>query len=175
MHCCLVLVVFAAASAPYFIFNTLEFGHPFKTGYDFWVPGASLFSLHNVPAQLAMLWSEITANWNQYRVANIFGTGTYVVPAFICLSHLGLAFVRLNRFTVSAFLAGMIYFIATLTYAFVDGRFYLPVFFLLIASGRFTCRVGGVPGSQAAPFHLNGWGADDFPAHLYWLSIAIRL
>ena len=133
MHCCLVLVVFAAASAPYFIFNTLEFGHPFKTGYDFWVPGASLFSLHNVPAQLAMLWSEITVNWNQYRVANIFGTGTYVVPAFICLSLTGLAFVRVNQFTVSAFLAGMIYFVATLTYAFVDGRFYLPVFFLLIA------------------------------------------
>ena len=44
----------------------------------------SLFSLHNVPAQLAMLWSEITANWNEFRVANLFGTGTYIVPAFIC-------------------------------------------------------------------------------------------
>src|SRR5436190_9745015 len=28
MHCCLVLVIFTAASGPYFIFNTLEFGHP---------------------------------------------------------------------------------------------------------------------------------------------------
>src|SRR5262249_48243132 len=33
MHCCLTLVLFAAASAPYFIFNILEFGHPLKTGY----------------------------------------------------------------------------------------------------------------------------------------------
>src|SRR5438552_9546863 len=35
MHCCLVLVIFTAASGPYFIFNTLEFGRPLKTGYDF--------------------------------------------------------------------------------------------------------------------------------------------
>ena len=100
MHCCLVLVVFAAASAPYFIFNKLEFGHPLKTGYDFWVPAWSesqpLFSLRNVPPQLVMIWSEITANWDEFRVANLFGTGTYVVPAFICLSALGLAFVRMT-------------------------------------------------------------------------------
>jgi len=130
-------VVFAVASSPYFIFNALEFGHPLKTGYDFWVPGWSesseLFSLRNVPRQLVMIWSEITANWDEFRVANLFGTGTYVVPAFVCLSVLGLAFVRLSRFQVSAFLAGISYSIATLTYAFVDGRFYLPIFFLLVS------------------------------------------
>jgi hypothetical protein len=98
-----------------------------------WTESGKLFSVRNVPLQLVMIWSEITANWNQFRVANLFGTGTYVVPAFICLSALGLAFVRGSRFEVSAFLAGISYFIATLTYAFVDGRFYLPIFFLLIA------------------------------------------
>jgi hypothetical protein len=137
IHCCLVLVVFAAASSPYFIFNTLEFGNPLKTGYDFWVPGwaesGQLFSVRNVPRQLVMIWSEITANWDEFRVANLFGTGTYFVPAFVCLSVLGLAFVRVSRFAVSAFLAGISYSIATLTYAFVDGRFYLPIFFLLIS------------------------------------------
>ena len=137
IHCCLVLIVFAAASSPYFIFNTLEFGNPLKTGYDFWVPGwaesGQLFSVRNVPRQLVMIWSEITANWDEFRVANLFGTGTYFVPAFVCLSVLGLAFVRVSRFAVSAFLAGISYSIATLTYAFVDGRFYLPIFFLLIS------------------------------------------
>ena len=136
IHCCLVLVVFAAASSPYFIFNALEFGHPLKTGYDFWVPGwaesGQLFAVRNIPRQLVMIWSEITANWDEFRVANLFGTGTYVVPAFVCLSVVGLAFVRLSRFGVSAFLAGISYSIATLTYAFVDGRFYLPIFFLLV-------------------------------------------
>ena len=38
MHCCLVLTVFAVAASAYFILNTLEFGHPLKTGYEFWVP-----------------------------------------------------------------------------------------------------------------------------------------
>src|SRR5262245_26586067 len=136
LHCCLTVLVFVAASVPYFVFNTLEFGHPLKTGYDFWVPGWTesdrFFSLHNVPAQLAMLRSEITANWNEFRVANLFGTGTYIVPPFVLLALLSLAFVRLNRFTVSAFLGAASYFIATLTYAFVDGRFYLPLFFLLV-------------------------------------------
>jgi len=136
MHCCLVLVIFTAASGPYFIFNTLEFGRPLKTGYDFWVPAwtedMGLFSLRNVPSQLAMIWSEITASWNEFRVANLFGTGTYIVPFFVFLALLGLAFVRVDRFTVSAFLGAGSYFIATVTYAFVDGRFYLPLFLLLV-------------------------------------------
>ena len=121
MHCCLVLAVFAVAASPYFILNTLEFGHPLKTGYEFWVPALAdkqaAFSLHNVPPQVAMIWSEITASWDQFRVANLFGTGTYVVPAFIFLSALGLAFVRLRRFEISAFLAGTVYIMATVTYA----------------------------------------------------------
>ena len=57
MHCCLVLAVFAVAASPYFILNTLEFGHPLKTGYEFWVPALAdkqaAFSLHNVPPQVA--------------------------------------------------------------------------------------------------------------------------
>ena len=137
MHCCLALAVFALAASPYFILNTLEFGHPLKTGYEFWVPhwrtSRAAFSLHNVPRQVAMIWSEITASWDQFRVANLFGTGTYVVPAFIFLSALGLAFVRVRRFEISALLAGSVYFVATVTYTYVEGRFYIPIFFLLVA------------------------------------------
>jgi hypothetical protein len=136
IHCCLVLAVFAVAASPYFILNTLEFGHPLKTGYEFWVPTLadkqSAFSLHNVPRQGGMIWSEITASWDQFRVANLFGTGTYVVPAFIFLSAVGLAFVRVRRFEISAFLAGIVYIIATVTYTYVEGRFYVPVFFLFV-------------------------------------------
>ena len=85
------------------------------------------------PRQVGMIWSEITASWDQFRVANLFGTGTYVVPAFIFLSVLGLAFVRVRRFEISAFLAGIVYIMATVTYTYVEGRFYIPVFFLLVA------------------------------------------
>src|SRR6266853_4787510 len=136
MHCCLALAVFAVAASPYFVLNTLEFGHPLKTGYEFWVPALAdkqaAFSLHNVPPQAALIWSEITASWDQFRVANLFGTGTYVVPAFIFLSALGLAFVRMRRFEISAFLAGIVYVMATLAFRYVEGRFYVPVFLLLV-------------------------------------------
>jgi hypothetical protein len=137
MHCCLALAVFAVAAGPYFILNTVEFGDPLKTGYDFWVPvladKQAVFSLHNAPPQLAWIWSEITASWDQFRVANLFGTGTYVVPAFILLSGVGLTFVHVQRFEISAFLAGTVYVISTVTYAYVEGRLYMPIFFFLVA------------------------------------------
>jgi hypothetical protein len=136
MHCCFVLAVFAAAASPYFILNSLEFGDPLKTGYEFWVPELAdkqaAFSLHNVPPQVAMIWSEVTASWDQFRVANLFGTGTYVVPAFFLLAALGLAFVRVGRFEISAFLAGIVYIMSTVAYTYVEGRLYIPVFLLLI-------------------------------------------
>src|SRR5262245_17088140 len=73
MHCCLALAVFTVAASPYFILNTLEFGHPLKTGYEFWgLSTKTAFSLHNVPPQVALIWSEITASWDQFRVANLF-------------------------------------------------------------------------------------------------------
>jgi hypothetical protein len=136
LHCVLVILTFALAASPYFILNTFEFGHPLKTGYDFWVPWFTekqrMFSVHSVPQQLAMIWSEVTASWDQFRVANLFGTGTYVVPAFALLSVAGLAFLQFRRFEISALLAGTVFFVATATFRFVDGRFYLPILFLLV-------------------------------------------
>ena len=137
MHCCLAVVVFAVAASPYFILNTLEFGHPLKTGYEFWVPALAdkraAFSFYNIPSQVGFICSEMTASWDQFRVANLFGTGTYVVPAFIFLSALGLVFVRLRPFEISAFLAVLVYLITIVTYTYVEGRFYMPVFLLLVA------------------------------------------
>src|SRR5215475_650642 len=136
MHCCFVIAVFAAAASPYFILNTLQFGSPLKTGYEFWVSAFAEkpvpFSLNNMPAQVAMIWSEVTVSWDQFRVANLFGTGTYTVPAFILLSAIGLVFVRVRRFEIAAFLAGITYVAATITYPFVEGRFYIPIFFLAV-------------------------------------------
>ena len=179
MHCCLVLAVFAVAASPYFVLNTLEFGHPLKTGYEFWVPTLAdkqaAFSFHNVPPQVALIWSEITASWDQFRVANLFGTGTYVVPAFILLSILGLAFIRMRRFEISAFLAGIVYFVAIVTYTYVEGRFYIPVFFLLVALAVLPAGMGSGPGSQGALFDLGRWSAGGIPAQLYRLSVTIRL
>jgi hypothetical protein len=129
-----VLVVFLLAASPYFILNTLEFGHPLKTGYEFWGLSANTaFSLHNIPPQLALIWSEMTAGWQDFRVPHLFGTGTYVVPAFIFLSALGLVFIRMQAFQISALLAASVYFVAIVTYSYVQGRFYIPVFFLMVS------------------------------------------
>ena len=78
MHWCIALAVFTVAASPYFILNTLQFGHPLRTGYEFWGSSTkTAFSLHNVPAQIALIWSEITARWDQFRVANAVGVLGY--------------------------------------------------------------------------------------------------
>ena len=45
---------------------------------------------------------------------------------------LGLPFIRMRRFEISAFIAGTVYFVSTVTYTYVEGRFYIPIFFLLV-------------------------------------------
>jgi len=135
VHCLLIVLVFALAASPYFLLNAAEFGHPLRTGYDFWIPmfmDKLPFSLGNVPRQGAMLFSELTATWNQFRVANLFGTGTHVVPAFVILALFGTMFIRWRGFEISAFLSTASFFLATIAFSHADVRYYLPVLFLLI-------------------------------------------
>jgi uncharacterized membrane protein (GlpM family) len=168
MHCCLALAVFAVAASPYFILNAVEFGHPLKTGYEFWVPQLAnkqaAFSLHNVPPQLAMIWSEIAANWDQFRLANLFGTGTYVVPAFILLCALGLAFIRMRRFEISVLLAASVYFVSIVTCTFVEGRFYIPIFLLLVALAVLPVEWAV---NQALKGRLSIWGVGALALFLF--------
>ena len=103
-----------------------------------------------------MIWSEATQNVI-IRSREFLRHGTYVVPAFICLSPHGLPFVRMTRFEVSAFLAGSAYSIVTLTYAFVDGGFYLPIFFLLVALAVLPAE-WAVSKVLKLRFPINGWG-----------------
>ena len=55
------------------------------------------------------------------------------MPVFIFLSALGLVFIQVGRFEISALLAGSVYVMATVTYTYVEGRFYIPIFLLLVA------------------------------------------
>jgi hypothetical protein len=118
--------------------NTIQFHSPFKTGYDFWVPYFSerhlLFALRYVPENALTLWKEATLQPYGYHVAHIFGTGTCFVAAFLLLACVGLFFVEHNWFVCCAFLAGLSYFAATMSYLFGrDARFYLPLLMLLVA------------------------------------------
>lgn len=137
LHCAAIPVVFVLAASPMLILNTIQFHSPFITGYDLWGPYFSrnhlLFRWRYVPTNARILWRELTLQPPGYYAANIFGTGTSFVPAFVILVCTGLFFIRLSCFVRCVFLAGLSSFVMTLSYLFgSDGRFYLPLLILLI-------------------------------------------
>src|SRR5205809_4394737 len=138
LHCAAIPVVFVLAASPMLILSTIQFHSPLTTGYDLWVPYFSrnhlLFRLGWIPTNAASLWRELILQPHGYYAANIFGTGTSFVPAFVVLVCTVLFFIRLSWFVGCAFLAGFSSFAVTLSYLFgKDGRFYLPLLILLIA------------------------------------------
>lgn len=136
-HCAAVLVVFCLAASPTFTLNALQFHDPLKTGYDFWVPRSGskhlLFSAQYASRHLTMLWKHFALERVDFNAANPFGTGTYYVPAYVLLILAGLYFVPISRFTICAFVAVASFFLFTLAYRYVDGRFYVPLLVLGIA------------------------------------------
>jgi hypothetical protein len=138
LHCAALSAVFVLAASPMLMLNTIQFHSPLRTGYDLWASYFSrnhlLFRLRYIPTNAATLWSELILQPHGYSVANIFGTGTFFVPAFVVLVCTGLFFIGFNWFVACAFLAGLSSFAVTLSYLFGrDGRFYLPLLILLVA------------------------------------------
>lgn len=139
LHCAAIPVVFLVAASPVLVLNTVQFHSPLKTGYNFWAPRLfehhNLFSFRYVPVNAIALWREFILAPIGYYTANIFGTGTCFVPAFILLTCAGLFFIRIDRFVICAFLAGLAFLAGTLThhYLLVDPRYYLPLLMILIA------------------------------------------
>jgi hypothetical protein len=138
LHCAAILLVFVLAVSPMLMFNTIQFHSPFRTGYDLWASYFSrnhlLFRLRYIPTNAAALCRELILQPHRYFAANIFGTGTFFVPAFVVLVCTGLFFIRLTWFIGCAFLAALTSFAVTLSYLFgVDERFYLPLLILLVA------------------------------------------
>ncbi len=137
-HCAAVPLVFVVAASPMLILNTIQFHSPLKTGYDLWASYFSrhhlLFCLRYIPKNALMLWRQSTLQPLGFDSANIFGTGTSFVPAFVILICAGLLFIRLSWFLCCAFVAGLSSFAAALCYLFGgDVRFYLPLLILLVA------------------------------------------
>jgi hypothetical protein len=138
LHCAAVAVIFLLAAGPVLVLNTIQFHSPFKTGYDFWIPYFGekhlFFLIRYVPRNAGDLWRELSLQPHMYDAANIFGTGTSFVPAFILLSCVGMFFVRLNWFVCCSFLAGLSSFAGALCFLFgQDGRLYVPLWILLIS------------------------------------------
>jgi hypothetical protein len=139
LHCLAVTIVFALGASPTLVLNTIQFYSPFRTGYDFWLAGgfarSTIFSPRHIPGTAAILWRELTLHPKTWSPARYFGTGTSFVAPFVILVCLGLFFIRLNRFVICAFLAGLSFFALTSSMfpRWVDLRFYLPLLILLVA------------------------------------------
>ena len=139
LHCLALLIVFALAASPMLVLNSIQFHSPFKTGYHFWLNGwlekHAFFSPHYIPGNAALLWKEFALQPHRFSATHIYGTGTAFVAAFILLICVGLFFVRVNRFVICAFLAGLSFLAATASYydRWADDRFYLPLLILLVA------------------------------------------
>jgi 4-amino-4-deoxy-L-arabinose transferase-like glycosyltransferase len=137
-HCAAVPIVFLAAASPILVLNTIEFGSPLKTGYDFWVPDFGekhlFFSFHYVLGNAGGLWRQLTLQPRSYDAVNIFGTGTSFVVAFVLLSCIGTFFVRPSWFSCCAFIAWLFPFLAGLCFVFgSDGRLYVPLFIIMVS------------------------------------------
>jgi hypothetical protein len=137
LHCAAVPIVFLMAATPVLVFNKIEFHSPFKTGYEFWAPywSTRLFSPRHIPSNVAALGREVALYPLGYHTANIFGTGTLFVAGFVLLIIVGLFFIRINGFVLSAFLSGLTYLISMLSHnsELVDARYYLPLLVLSVA------------------------------------------
>jgi hypothetical protein len=82
------------------------------------------------------LWAEFALHPPRgYTASNIFGTGTYFVPAFIALVCVGFFFMRITRDTSAIFLAGLSFLLVILIHnsMLADLRYYLPLLIILIA------------------------------------------
>jgi hypothetical protein len=138
LHCLALPIVFALAASPLLVLNSIQFHSPLQTGYAFWLNPVLVkvapFSWHYIPNNAAALWRELALRPQHVTVANYFGTGTCFVTAFILLVFVGIFLIRLNRFVICAFLAGLSSFALTISYyPWGDLRFYLPLLILLVA------------------------------------------
>jgi hypothetical protein len=130
-HCVAVGIVFLLAASPMLILNTIEFHSPLRTGISFWYPPRVLFSPRYIgSSNIVAFWQEFTLQPRPFTSANLFGTGTSFVAAFVFLIFAGLVFVRINRLTACLLLAGASFFVSIVCYLFPDGRYYLPLLIL---------------------------------------------
>jgi hypothetical protein len=137
LHCLALPIVFVLAVSPVLVLNTIQFHSPLKTGYDYYLGPVlgktALFSWRYVPDNAAMLWRELALRPQKFTAFNQFGTGTCFVAAFILLACVGVFFIRLNRFVICLFLAGLSFFAMIFRFPVMYLGYYLPLLMLLVA------------------------------------------
>lgn len=138
LHCLALPIVFGLAVSPLLVLNTIQFHSPLKTGYDYYLGPAlakvPVFSWRYIPDNAAMLWRELALRPQNFTAINQFGTGTCFVAAFVLLVGVGVFSIRLNRSIICLFLAGLSFFVATISLFPINYLgYYLPLLMLLVA------------------------------------------
>jgi hypothetical protein len=79
----IIVVCFIAGAAPFFIQNWANFGNPFMSGYEFWVPNiTNTFSFSTYWDCFEALWKELTLQRDVFIASNLFGNGTHFTPLY---------------------------------------------------------------------------------------------
>ncbi|PYL08719.1 MAG: hypothetical protein DME33_06505 [Verrucomicrobia bacterium] len=139
LHCLALPIVFVLIASPLLVLNSIQFHSPLHTGYTYYANPSFLaehpmFSWRYIPYNAALLWRELALRPQQFSAVNHFGTGTCFVAAFIFLACAGAFFIRLNRFVICAFSAGLSFLVLTMRYFPVMYMgYYLPLLMLLVA------------------------------------------
>lgn len=127
--------------APLLIFNTLTFGAPLAGGYGHWVPartGSGALHPKYVLPNLEYYAHEFMQRERLATVADLFGAGSYVGPAFVVAVGLGAWALRRDRRTLPFALAAAAYGAALVLYFFRDARLAFP----LLVFGAVVAAVG---------------------------------
>src|SRR5947199_3254521 len=137
LHCLAVPIVFALAASPLLVLNTIQFHSPLQTGYGYYLnpvlTKVAPFSWRYILDNAAMLWRELALRPQKYTAVNQFGTGTCFFASFILLACVGVFFIRLNRFVICAFSAGLSFFALIISFPVNYLGYYLPILMLLVA------------------------------------------
>ncbi len=137
-----VTLAFLVGAAPIFAYDLTTFDHPFAGGYSYWLPAEavhSTFGLGYFGANLRTYAAEIFFGPRLYSVSNLYGTGSYLGPAFALLLLVAPLGLRRDRRFWGATLAGVAYVGAMLFYFLADGRLLFPV--LVLAVPAVACGV----------------------------------
>jgi hypothetical protein len=137
LHSLSLMLILLISICPTLVYNYLHFGNILKNGYHYWVNAMNLpgfaFNTNYLVNNMVTLADQVIAGGKSYNVANAFGTGSYIVMPFLLLALLGIFYIRINAFSICAFISGTIYSLGSLLFVYNDARMFSPIFILIIA------------------------------------------
>lgn len=123
------------SASPVLIYNWIQFGNPLTTGYNIWIPRTAdfgyVFNTAYLFRNLSGFWNDVTQNEVRFTMANLYGNGSYIGPAFLPLSMLAIAVLFKRRLFQPFILSSLFFSAIMMFYEFESVRLFMPALFLL--------------------------------------------